>query len=121
MVMRDLKSVIYTDDLGNDYATKIDSTVFAQETTPGTPDVGGEDYTGTPRLPALPRSFRPRAVLVSSATHGKRRVVCLSPSSPLFLGTVSTIELPVLGAAAVTFTAYGEVSEKRGIRHDPNQ
>jgi hypothetical protein len=121
MATRDLKSVVYSSDDGRDYATKMDASVFGQETTPGTPDVGGADYDGTPELPPLPRSYKPRYVKVSSATHGKRRVICLDTSSDLWTGTVTTINLPVLGAAAVAFTRYGRTNEYSGIDHDPSQ
>lgn len=121
MAVRDLKSVIYSSDDGRNYATKIDASVFAQEDTPGTPDVGGADYTGSPALPPLPQGYKPRVAKVSSATHGKRKVVCLSTSSPLFVGTVTSIDLPVLGAAAVTFTRYGKTNERGTIDHDPSQ
>lgn len=121
MAKRDLKSVIYEDDLGRQYATKIDAAVFAQTGASTAVKVGGADYTGSPELPPLPRGFRPRTVLVSEATHGKRRVVCLTPDSELYLGTESQINLAVLGAASATFNRYGAVGEKRGIRHDPSQ
>lgn len=121
MVMRDLKSVIYTSDDGRQYATKIDQSVFAQEDTPGTPDVGGADYAASPALPPLPRNYVPRHAKVSAVGHGKRRVVCLTATAPLYTGVVSTIDLPVLGAAAVTFTVYGTTAERGTIDHDPAQ
>ena len=121
MAKRDLKSVIYTDDLGNQWATKIDASIFAQTGASTAVKVGGADYTGSPRLPALPRGFRPRVALVSEATHGKRRVVCLTPDSELYQGVENSINLQVLGAASATFTAYGTTGEKRLINHDPNQ
>jgi len=120
MAIRDLKSVIYTDDAGNAFATKIDASVFAQLGTGGPPKVGGGDYAAAPRLPALPRNLRPRTALVSAAGN-KRRVVCLTNTADLFTGTETTINLQVLGAGAVTYTAYGSVGEKYAIRHDPSQ
>lgn len=121
MAKRDLKSVIYTDDLGNNWATKIDAAVFAQAGASTDPKVGGADYTGVPALPALPAGFVPRTALVSEATHGKRRVVCLTPDADLYQGVETAINLQVLGAAAVAFTRYGVTGEKRQIQHDPSQ
>lgn len=121
MAMRDLKSVIYTDDKGADWATKIDASVFAQTGTSTAVKVGGSDYTGSPELPPMPKWLKPRTVVVSNATHGKRRVVCLEPTSELYLGTETAINLKVLDAAAQTFNRYGTTGEVRGIKHDPNQ
>jgi hypothetical protein len=120
MANRDLKSVIYTDDLGNDYATKMDAAVFAQVGASTDPKVGGADYTGTPRLPPLPRNMKPRYVLCSAAGN-KRRVICLTKTADLFTGVETGINLQVLGAAAVAYTAYGAVGEFTGIKHDPSQ
>lgn len=120
MAVRDLKSVIYTDDAGNDYATKIDAAVFAQVDGSANPLVGGADYTGTPRLPPVPRNLVRRTVSVSAAGN-KRRVVCLTKTAPLFTEAESEIDLQVLGGAAVTYTAYGSNPERYSIRHDPSQ
>lgn len=106
MAARNLKAVVYTDDYGNNFATKIDAAIFAQTGTSTAVKVGGSDYDGTPRLAPMPAQLRPRHVIVSAAGRPKRRVVCLSPDSELFDGTESTIDLPDLGGAAVTFTAY---------------
>lgn len=121
MAKRDLKSVIYTDDEGNNWATKLDASIFSQAGASTDPKVGGADYTGVPALPALPPNFRPRVAIVSEATHGRRQVVCLSPDSELYTGVETAINLQVLGAAAVAFTRIGKRSERGGIIHDPNQ
>lgn len=118
MAIRDLKAVIYTADDGTQYQTAIDSTVFAQNTT-GTRFVGGADYAGTPLLPPLPRQIVPRHVAVSAAGD-KRKVVILSTDGLLWTGDETAINLPVLGAAAVSYTVTKKVSEhdKRRFR-DP--
>lgn len=120
MAIRDLKSVVYTDDLGNDYATKIDAAVFAQVGASTNPKVGGVDYTGTPELPPLPRNLKARRALVSAAGN-KRRVVCLTADADLFTGVENSINLQVLGAGAVAYARYGRQPEITGIRHDPSQ
>jgi len=122
MAIRDLKSVVYTDDLGRDYATKVDASVFAQMNgaDPAAPKIGGSDYDGSPELPEFPRNWKKRVALVSIA-GSKRRVVCLSPDSTLYTGTDTSINLPVLGAAATAFARYGSNPEKRSIRNDPAQ
>jgi hypothetical protein len=119
MAIRDLKSVVYTDDGGRQYSTKIDASVFAQTGGSG-PKVGGADYTGSPELAPLPRNFRPRTVTVSAAGN-KRRVVCLTAASTLYVGTDTNIDLPVLGAAAVTYTRVRRTAETYRTSHDPSQ
>jgi len=120
MANRDLKSVIYTADDGRDYATKIDAAVFSQLGADTNPKVGGADYTGSPELPPMPRNLKPRTAKVSNAGN-KRRVVCLTPDSSLFLGDETTINLQVLGASAVSYARYGFTQERGGIDHDPSQ
>lgn len=119
MAIRDLKAVIYHTDKNEDFATAIDSTVFAQNTS-GTRFVGGADYAASPELPPLPRTIVPRHVMVSAAGD-KRKVVVLSTDGLLWTGAETTVALPVLGGAAVTYTVYKRVSEhdKRRYR-DPN-
>lgn len=121
MAARDLKSVVYTDDYGRDYATKMDASVFAQVGASTDPKVGGSDYAVPPKLPPLPAELKPRHVIVSAAGRPKRRVVCLTKEADLFTGVETTINLPDLGGAAVAFTAYGPVAESGQIKHDPNQ
>jgi hypothetical protein len=118
---RDLKSVIYTDDYGRTYATKMDASVFAQVGASTNRKVGGADYAATPKIPAMPAQMRPRHVVVSAAGRPKRRVVCLTPDAELFDGTETTIDLPDLGGAAVTFTVYASNGEEWPARHDPAQ
>jgi len=120
MAIRDLKSVIYTDDFGNNFATKIDAAVFAQNGGDSAPKVGGADYAAAPKLPPLPSNLKPRHVVVS-ASGNKRRVVCLTPTASLFTGDETTISLQVLGASAVTYTAFEAVAEKYTVHHDPSQ
>ena len=119
MAARNLQAVVYTDDYGRDYATKIDAAVFAQAGASTNPKVGGSDYDGTPRLPPMPAQLRPRHVIVSAAGRPKRRVVCLSPDSDLFTGVEGSINLPDLGGAAVAFTAYKAVAEEYPSNPDP--
>ncbi len=119
MTIRNLQAVIYTADDGTNYATAMDSTVFAQAGGVNDPDprVGGADYAASPHLPPLPRQIVPRHVVVSNSGN-KRRVVCLEASAGLFIaGGDTTIALPVLGASAVTYTKYKSVSE-HDKRHD---
>lgn len=117
MANRDLKSVVYTSDDGRDYAMKMDAATFAQGG--GTPYVGGADYDGSPQLPRYPANYRARYVTVSVAGN-KRRVVCLTTTAPLWTGTQTTIDLQVLGAAAVTYTRYASTGERRPKQADPN-
>lgn len=121
MAKRDLKSVIYTSDDARNFATKIDAALFAQVGVSTNPKVGGADYTGTPALTALPAKWRPRAAVVSEATHGKRYVVCLDKDADLYTGVETTVTLAVLGAAPATFTRIGIRSENGTIIHDPAQ
>lgn len=120
MAVRDLKSVIYTDDFGRDYSTKMDAGVFGQAGASTNPKVGGADYAATPKLPPLPSNLKPRHVVVSAAGN-KRRVVCLTSDADLFTGVETTINLPVLGAAAVTYTAFEAVAERYDHHDDPSQ
>jgi len=120
MAIRDMKSVIYTDDFGRDYSTKMDAAVFAQVGGDAAPKVGGADYAASPKLPPLPSNLKPRHVVVSNAGN-KRRVVCLTPTASLFVGGETTINLAVLGASAVTYTAFEAVAEKYDHHDDPSQ
>lgn len=118
MAVRDLKAVVYTDDDGNDWATAIDASVFAQGAGAL---VGGADYTGTPLLDPLPKGLIPRSVSVSAGTN-KRKVVCLTTSATLFTGAATTVDLSQIGsAAAVTYTVYKKNRERDHRRfRDPN-
>jgi len=119
MAIRDLKAVIYTDDFGRDYACRMDAALFAQVGASTNRKVGGSDYAGTPKLPPMPTNMTPRHVVVSNAGN-KRRVVCLEPTAELFDGTETTINLPVLGASAVTYTVFESVAERYHSHLDPS-
>lgn len=125
MAKRDMQTVVYTDNDGNDYAMKIDKNVFTQETaTPGVKIIGGSDYTGTPRLPAMPVNLIPRHVIVSNGTD-KRRVICLEKTAPLFdanhAEATNDVSLQQLGSANLVYTvdrANGERWKRRGSSGD---
>lgn len=111
MAIRDLKAVIYTDDEEVDWLTAIDASVFAQTVgDPAVPKVGGADYAATPELPNRDRRIVPRHVRVANGTD-IRTVVCLTADAPLFTSATTTIDLPVLGAAPVTYTVFKKVRE----------
>jgi hypothetical protein len=120
VAVRNLKSVIYTDDHGNQFATKIDAALFAQVNGGGAPLIGGEDYAGSPALPAKPRQLRPRTAKVSNAGN-KRRIVCLTNDADLYTGVASTINVQVLGGGPDSFTRYGSSAERWPVEHDPAQ
>jgi hypothetical protein len=103
MAKRDLTTVVYTDNEGNEYAMKMDAATFAQVGASTAVKVGGTDYDGSPPLPPLPVNLIPRHVIVSNAGD-KRRVICLSPDSELFDGTETSINLQQLGSAALAYT-----------------
>ena len=119
MAIRDLKAVIYTDDFGRDYATRMDAALFAQTGAGDAIKVGGADYAASPKLPPLPTNMTPRHVVVS-ASGNKRRVVCLTPDAPLFVGSETTVTLEVLGASPVTYTAFEAVAERYHTHLDPS-
>jgi hypothetical protein len=119
MAIRDLKSVIYTDEFGRDYACRMDAALFAQVGASTNRKVGGSDYAGTPELPPMPTNMTPRHVLVSNAGN-KRRVVCLDPTSELFLGTETTVTLQVVGTTPATYNRFEKVSEKYHTHLDPS-
>lgn len=108
MALRDLKAVVYTDKYGRTYRTRIDAAIFAQVDGSGNPIVGGRDLVAADNIPPMPAQLRPRHVTVSNGTN-KRSVVCLSDDAPLYMGAVSTINLQVLGGAAV---AYNRIDAK---------
>jgi len=119
MALRDLKSVIYTDDFGRDYACRVDASVFAQNGADSAPKIGGADYAASPKLPPMPDNLIPRHVVVSAAGN-KRKVTCLTPTASLFVGGETTIALPVLGASPVTYTAFESVAERYKTHLDPS-
>lgn len=106
MALRDMQTVIYTTDKGKQYRTKIDKSVFQQQDAAATgPLVGGADYTGAAWLDPMPVNLIPRHAVVRAAGSA-RRVILLEPDSPLEVGLAgdTTIDLQVLGEAAVTYT-----------------
>ena len=109
--------VVYTDDQGNDYVTRVDSLLWAQDDggSPAHKLIGGAAYNGSPHLGALPRSFKKRHVTVIGNSSGARRtVVCLTPDAPLYSGAVATVNLGHLHAsAAETFTVESPEGEHR--------
>lgn len=118
MAKRNLTTVVYTDDEGNDYAMKIDAAVFAQVGVSTNVKVGGSDYDGSPPLPPMPTNLIPRSVIVSNAGD-KRRVICLESGSELFSGAETTIDLQQLGSAALTYTRVRANHERWKRRGDP--
>lgn len=120
MAIRDLKAVVYTTDTGEQFQTAIDAAVFAQTTgDPAVPIVGGEDYDGSPELDPLPRQIVPRKAYVVNGTN-RRAVVCLTADAPLYAtGGVTSVNLQVLGASAVTYTKVRSKREedKRRFRN----
>lgn len=120
MALRNLQSVIYTDKYNRTYRTRMDAAVFAQTTgDPAVPIVGGADLTPADNIPEMPAQLRPRHVVVSNGTN-KRKVVCLTPDAPLFLGTVTTVNLQVLGGAAVAYARVDGKEEVWPSVSDPN-
>lgn len=114
MAIRDLQAVIYTDDEGNQYVTAQDAAIFVQGVT------GGADYTGSPELPPMPATLRPRGVYVGNGTN-RRFVVALTTDATLFAaGGVSSINLRQIGAAdPVAYTKLSTKSEKRPRKRNP--
>lgn len=112
MANRDLKAVVYTDDAGGEFVTKMDATIFAQGV------VGGADYTGSPALNPMPKGLIPRAARVSLAGN-KRNVICLTPAATLFTGAATAVNLQVLGAAAAEYTRFGRRAERAPRAADP--
>jgi hypothetical protein len=119
MAVRDLKSVIYTDDFSRDYACRMDASVFGQNGGDAAPKVGGADYAASPKLPPMPTNLIPRHVVVSSGGN-KRKVICLTPTASLFIGGETTINLPVLGTTAATYTVFESVAERYKTHLDPS-
>ena len=119
MAIRDLKSVIYTDDYGRDYACRMDASVFAQVGGDAANKVGGADYAASPKLPPMPDNLIPRHVVVTNSGN-KRKVTCLTPTASLFIGGETTINLPVLGTTAATYTVMEAVAERYKTHLDPS-
>ena len=119
MAVRDLKSVIYTDDFGRDYACRMDAALFAQVGASTARKVGGSDYTGSPKLPPMPTNLIPRHVIVSNAGN-KRKAICLTPTAELFTGVESTVTLQVVGTTPATYTAFEAVAERYKTHLDPS-
>lgn len=117
---RDFQNVVYTDDQGNEFQYKVASDVFAQVGGDSAPKIGGRDLTGADgALPPMPRNLRPRMAVVSNATHGTRRIVCLTKTASLYTGDETDINLPVYGnATAQTFSFYNSVGEKK-VKKNP--
>lgn len=121
MATRDMQNVVYTDDQGNEYKTKVAADVFSQVGASTEPKIGGRDLTGADgNLPVLPRQLKPRTVTVSAAGQAPRRVVCLSADADLFTGVETTITLPVFNDAdGAAFTRYAASGERKRS-YDPN-
>jgi hypothetical protein len=104
MANRDMTSVVYTDDKGNDYLTKVDKSVFLQTTgDPAVPVIGGRDMVAADgNLPNIPAGLRRRTAIVSYLGN-LRRVVCLTADAPLYTTPGTNVTLPVLGGAAVAY------------------
>ena len=120
MAVRDFQNVVYTDDQGNEYQYKVAADVFAQVGGDAAPKIGGRDLTSADgSLPPMPRNLRPRMAVVSNAINGVRRVVCLTKTASLYLGTEPDVDLPVYNSGApATFSFYNSVGEKK-VKKNP--
>jgi hypothetical protein len=106
--------VVYTDDNGQDYRTKVSAAVFAQVNGGGDPIIGGRDFVAADtNLPALDKKqIRPRHVTAANAANTKHRtIVCLTPTADLFTGVATSINLGDSSGTSVAYARVGRVGE----------
>lgn len=105
-----LKWFVYTDDLGTDFAIKLD------ESNTEAVNGGNNDLISGASVPnALPRNVKPRAVYYTNADRTRRiRCVCLTSTiySGVVGGSVPTIPDPIAGGSA-TLGLIASEGEKR--------
>jgi hypothetical protein len=111
MADRNLVTVLYTADDGTKYRTKQDASIIAQEDS-GDPITGAVALTGTDTHEELPTLLRPRGVYVTKTGANSRFVVCMTTAAKLYLGTVTTVDLPQIGGAAATYNRHKTKSER---------
>lgn len=116
MALRNLTTWTYTTDPNRGSITfrrKVDAALVAQTGGAGTEVlVGGADYDGSPYAAPMPTNLIPRHARVSAPGGSKRRVIINTPDCPIATGEVTTIDLQVLGGAAVEYTVDEVVSER---------
>lgn len=118
----DRVSWLYTrDDTGlvapTVFKTAVLTAVSTQVGGGASPIVGGSTGVGSTKT-GFPRGFKPRVALVQSAAGLKRRVVCFESTAPLYIGSETTINLPV-NSVSTAFTRYGcEGERQRGGEND---
>lgn len=106
--------VVYTDDRNRDYVYGMDSEVFAQAGASTNPKVGGQAATLAQGNPPLPSSVRARRVYMKNPAGIGRTIVCLEPSSELFTGVETTLNLEDSDGTATVFTRIRAHSEDFG-------
>jgi len=96
----------YTSDDGVEYV-RFASKAITDQLDTGTPKVGGEAADGTEE--PMPRSFKPRKALVSTAAGILRSVVAYTNTALILTkGTAITLET---GGSDVSFETYGHRGE----------
>lgn len=113
----DIRAWRYTADNGEVYQYGVAAYIAAQENPPGTPIIGGGPQLAGQRLHPLPKGMKPRSVrLVNPGGTKSRTVVCLTTTSPLFNGSVSTLTLHDGDGTSATYTAYSTTGERTRAR-----
>lgn len=107
-----IKAFVYEDDLGNEYAIKLD------ESNTEAVNAGNNDLiSGAQGINGLPRNIKPRCVFYTNNERTRRiRCVCLTPTiyAGVVAGGVPTIADPIAGGSA-TLGLIGAQGEQRRL------
>ena len=107
---------VYTDDLGNQYITGINSEVAAQETgDPAEAIIGGNAPSGAElSLPPLPSSVKPRRAYMKNPAGRGRYITVMSPDAPLASATPPTLNVEDSDGVSTVYTRRRLVGEFLG-------
>lgn len=107
---------VYTDRLGRNYITGINTEVSAQDDggSPAVPLIGGRAATSADNFPPLPSSVKPRRVRLKNAAKKSRTVTVMTADAPLASSTPPTLSLEDSDGSATTYTVRKLIEEDFG-------
>lgn len=114
---RDMCTVQYTDDSGNHFSTRADKATIE---VAGQAAKLGAVVVSSSTLPALPKSLKPRYVMMRGATSDAvRKVVCYTKDAPLYASGGNLTMETFRGADGATevFNTVGEGYAERKRRN----
>jgi hypothetical protein len=107
---------VYTDRLGRNYITGVNSEVSAQDDggSPAVALIGGRAATSADNFPPLPSSVKPRRVHLKNTAKKSRYLTVMSDDAPLASSAPPTIDIEDSDGTPSTYTVRKLLPEDFG-------